>query len=92
MSDSSEWVPGRAPRRTRTHHRPAADSPPPTTMRVGLDRYFREEGKNSAGPGTEAEEGKCIVDEDRLCPPSRYDCPRPCPYTGWGKRTLEKEA
>jgi hypothetical protein len=28
----------------------------------------------------------CILDEDLACPPSRYDCARPCPYTGWERR------
>jgi hypothetical protein len=40
------------------------------------------------GGGDGPEEGarRCIVDEDLLCPPSRYDCTRPCPYTGWERR------
>jgi hypothetical protein len=28
----------------------------------------------------------CIVDEGLRCPPSRYDCARPCPFTGWEGR------
>ena len=28
----------------------------------------------------------CVVDADLHCPPSRYDCARPCPLTGWERR------
>lgn len=43
---------------------------------------------NGGGDGPEEEEGarRCIVDEDLVCPPSRYDCTRPCPFVGWEKR------
>ncbi len=35
---------------------------------------------------TDKQSRRCIVDEEVLCPPSRYDCARPCPYVGWEKR------
>ena len=41
-------------------------------------------GEGGEGQGEEVR--RCIVDEDLVCPPSRYDCTRPCPYTGWEKR------
>ncbi len=42
---------------------------------------------NGGGEGPEEEETRrCIVDEDIMCPPSRYDCTRPCPYVGWERR------
>jgi len=44
------------------------------------------------GGGDGPEEGarRCIVDEDLVCPPSRYDCARPCPYTGWERRVTRE--
>jgi hypothetical protein len=41
---------------------------------------------NGDGDGPEEGARRCIVDEDLACPPSRYDCTRPCPYTGWERR------
>lgn len=41
---------------------------------------------NEGGEGQGCEARRCIVDDDLACPPSRYDCTRPCPYVGWEKR------
>ena len=59
---------------------------------MGRGGSFPKGGKIRPEPEAEPEEAQCIIDEDRVCPPSRYDCARPCPYTGWEKRTKEKEA
>ncbi len=52
---------------------------------------MRHAGEPPAGNGgevgpEEAEARRCIVDEGVMCPASRYDCARPCPYVGWEKR------
>ena len=56
---------------------------------MGRSSSFRKGRKKRAKGEIEEEEAQCIIDEDRVCPPSRYDCVRPCPYTGWEKRTQE---
>ena len=43
-------------------------------------------GKNEDAMGQREDTRNCIVDEDLTCPPSRYDCARACPYTGWERR------
>lgn len=46
---------------------------------AGSDGAVRRDEDEPAGPG-------CVVDADLHCPPSRYDCARPCPLTGWERR------
>ncbi len=50
----------------------------------------RDATEPPAGNGGEEEQEcearRCIVDDANTCPPSRYDCTRPCPYTGWEHR------
>jgi hypothetical protein len=41
---------------------------------------------NEDPEGSDKQIRRCIVDEDLACPPSRYDCARPCPFTGWERR------
>lgn len=55
----------------------------PVAAAVGA-RGTRGAGRRRAA-GVEAPPA-CIVDEGLRCPPSRYDCPRPCPFTGWEGR------